>query len=92
MIGPIRYINASFSFNGLKGVLIHVYLILTKLEVAFRYWNISTILAYLVLGKPKDIKSNAIKLVVVLISKLVFYYHMRIHTLFYIQAFLIMKK
>ena len=93
MIGPIRYINASFSFNGLKRSIDSRLFNPHKAGGSLLDIGIYPLfLAYLVLGKPKDIKSNAIKLVVVLISKLVFYYHMRIHTLFYIQAFLIMKK
>lgn len=62
MIGPIRYINASFSFNGLKRSIDSRLFNPHKAGGSLLDIGIYPLfLAYLVLGKPKDIKSNAIK-------------------------------
>ena len=62
MIGPIRYINASFSFNGLKRSIDSRLFNPHKAGGSLLDIGIYPLfLAYLLLGKPKDIKSNAIK-------------------------------
>ena len=62
MIGPIRYINASFCFNGLKRSTDSRLFNPHKAGGCLLDIGIYPLfLAYLVLGKPNDIKSNAIK-------------------------------
>ena len=62
MIGPIRYINASFSFNGLKKSIDSRLFNPYKAGGSLLDIGIYPLfLAYLVLGRPKDVKSNAIK-------------------------------
>lgn len=62
MIGPINYINASFSFNGLSSSIDSRLFDPSKAGGSLLDIGIYPLfLAYLVLGRPKDIKSNAIK-------------------------------